>query len=241
MIVETLYLKSIHYNPPKETTEFPFSLPFLQDVNSLVFDTPITLFVGENGIGKSSFIEMIVSLFELNLEGGSKNHLFSTVDEETVLSNFCRLVRYPNYPRDMFFYRAESYFNFISESDEIEGKIGHQLYGRKLRNFSRGESLKELVNHRFFGNGLYLMDEPETGLSFQSQLELIVSLSDLVDNSSQIIMATHSPLLLYLPHAKIIELSDNGMKEVEREETQLFQNWDMFFNRKDRLIDQLFL
>lgn len=99
----SLYLKQIVYNQPSNPTTFPFNLPSISSLNKLLFDQPVTLFIGENGTGKSTIIEAIAGLMGLNLEGGSKNNSFSSYQENHLLIEQCRLIRYPKYPKDSYF------------------------------------------------------------------------------------------------------------------------------------------
>jgi predicted ATPase len=53
---------------------------------------------------------------------------------------------------------------------------------------------------------MYILDEPEAALSPQRQIQLLKRIKELITQRSQFIIATHSPILLAYPHAKIIEL-----------------------------------
>ena len=232
-----MYVKQVKFEGiPK--SEFPFNLSFVRDMNEVTLSKNVTFITGENGSGKSTFLETIADLQDLNMEGGSRNNRFSTVDAYANLSEACRLVRYPAYPKDMYFYRAESFYNLVSDLDHLG--VSDELFARNLHQFSRGESLKELISKRFFGHGLYLLDEPETGLSLQSQLEVLVMVHDLVQLDSQFIICTHSPILLMYPDADILEFSETGITAVAQEESRVIQQWDMIFQRKEAFFDQLF-
>lgn len=232
-----LYLKQLRYHEPAVSNGYPFDFPFLQQLANFDFSTAITFIVGENGVGKSTLIETIAQLMDLNLEGGSRNNRFSSYRENSQLAEACQLVRYPNYPKDAYFYRAETYYNLMTDLDELG--ISDALFAKDSHHYSRGQSFKELVSQRFFGKGLYLMDEPETGLSLSSQFELLVMMGDIVKDQSQFIIATHSPVLLMYPGAKIIELTETGLREVGYQDTQLFQEWQMLFERQGAFIQQL--
>lgn len=85
-----------------------------------------------------------------------------------------------------------------------------------------------------------MFDEPETVLSLQSQLELMVMINDLVKTDSQFIICTHSPILLMFPEANIIEMTEKGSKNISLEESQIIEQWDMVFSRKNHCFKQLF-
>lgn len=232
----TCYLKQIIYENTRNTEGHPFNLPIIPSLNELVFDTSVSFFIGENGTGKSTIIETIAGLMDLNMEGGSKNNRFSSHPESYPLLEMCRPVRYPNHPKDHYFYRAESYYNLMTDIEEtVPG-----LFNKSLHHYSRGESLSKLVSTRFFGNGFYVLDEPETGLSLAAQLSLMVMIQELVKKKSQFIIATHSPILLFFPEAKIYEFSDSGICERKRTETKVYQDWKMIFDRKEAFFDLLF-
>jgi predicted ATPase len=77
-----------------------------------------------------------------------------------------------------------------------------------------------LVNNRFGPHGVYILDEPEAALSPQRQLALLTAIHQLVEHeTSQFIIATHSPIVLAYPEAKILHLSNEGIKQVKYEET----------------------
>lgn len=230
------YLKSIIYNQPESCDYFPFDLSVLSDLEQLIFDQSVTFFIGENGTGKSTIMELIAGLMGMNLEGGSRNQVFSSYHESNPLVEACRPVRYPNHPRDNYFYRAESFYNLMTNLEEV----GSPAFDQSLHHFSRGESFYELLANRFMGKGLYLLDEPETGLSLSTQLKVMVLLKELVENRSQFIIATHSPILLFFPDAKIYEFSEKRICEKTLEETALYQEWAMVFERKSYFFEKLF-
>lgn len=232
-----MYVKQLYYEGIEEDY-FPYDLPFIKDINHLLFTKPITFITGENGVGKSTFLETIAELLGLNLEGGSKNNQFITRETQSDLAKRCRLIRYASYPKDYYFYRAESFYNLTTDLDDLG--VSSDLFDRPLHSFSRGQSIKALIQERFFGHGIYLLDEPETGLSLQSQLELMVMINDLVKTDSQFIICTHSPVLLMFPEANIIEMTEGGSKNISLEESQIIEQWDMVFSRKNHFFKQLF-
>ncbi|WP_249274389.1 AAA family ATPase [Candidatus Enterococcus clewellii] len=231
------YLKSVLYRTPDNDDTFPFTLPILSDLEKLVFDQPVTFLVGENGTGKSTVMELFAGLMGMNREGGSRNQIFSTYEESSTLIDACRPIRYPNHPRDNYFYRAETFYNLMTDMEEV----GSPAFDESLHHFSRGESFYELLSNRFMGKGLYLLDEPETGLSLSTQLKVMVLLKDLVENDSQFIIATHSPILLFFPEAKIYEFAEGQICEKTLEETTVYQEWAMIFERKSYFFEKLFL
>ncbi|WP_430603901.1 hypothetical protein IGJ02_001486 [Enterococcus sp. DIV0724b] len=233
-----LYLKGLKYDKVTTLTRFPFNLPILNDLNQLIFDKPVTFLIGENGSGKSTIIETIAGLMDLNLEGGSKNNCFVSYEEQSLLVEASRPIKYPNYPKDSYFYRAESYYNLMTDIEMIDQ--GEGVFQRELHTYSRGESFYELVSSRFFGQGFYLLDEPETGLSLSTQLQLMVLMQELIKADSQFVIATHSPVLLFFPNARIYEFTDGKIVKRALEETKIYQEWLMIFERKEHFFQNLF-
>ncbi|MDQ2756701.1 MAG: AAA family ATPase [Actinomycetota bacterium] len=74
--------------------------------------------------------------------------------------------------------------------------------------------LSLLQTRRFDSERLFFMDQPEAGLSFTAQLSLVASLASLArQRSTQVVVATHSPVVASLPGATILELDDGGFRE----------------------------
>ncbi|MFI9243995.1 AAA family ATPase [Streptomyces sp. NPDC053086] len=177
----------------------------------------MTFLVGENGAGKSTLIEAVAVAAGFNPEGGSRNFRFSTRATESVLGDHLVLTRGLHKPRTDFFLRAESYYNVASEIERLHAAGGRPLMpaygGVSAHERSHGESFLDLAIHRFGPAGLYLLDEPEAALSVQSCLALLARMHELVGQGSQFLIATHSPVLLALPGATIMEISGEGVLE----------------------------
>ena len=97
-----------------------------------------------------------------------------------------------------------------------------------------------LVRNRFRGDGVYLLDEPETGLSPQRQLALLIELIRLEQHGSQIILATHSPILLGAPGAEILSFDDDGIHPTAYEDTESCRVTKTFVNGRESLLAKLF-
>jgi predicted ATPase len=225
---------------------YPFSIPAIKAIDELAFDPKVTFFVGDNGSGKSTLIEAIAVAAKFNPEGGSRNFSFATRRSESELYRALRLVRGIRYPKDGFFLRAESYFNVATEIERLdEGGGGPPIIdgfgGVSLHEQSHGESFLALARHRFRGNGLYILDEPEAALSPQRQLSLLAIMHDLIERrSSQFVIATHSPILMAYPGAAIYHLGPTGIERVAYEDTEHYQLTRDFLNERDRYFTHLF-
>ena len=201
----------------------------------------VTFLIGENGSGKSTLLEGISVAYGFNAEGGSRNFTFSTRETHSDLCRYLRLSR-SAYPRDGFFLRAESFYNVASNIDDLDegGTLISSYGGTSLHSCSHGESFLALVEHRFGGNGLYLLDEPEAALSPARLMTLLVQIHDLAGRNSQFIIATHSPILMAYPGALIYQLSERGIEAVEYRQTEHYQLTRRFLEAPERMIDLLF-
>ena len=134
----------------------------LLDGQMININSPVTFFVGDNGTGKSTLLEAIAIAVGYNAEGGGKNFDFETRNTHSGFHGILRVSRIRP-PKDGFFLRAESFYNLASNVDDLG--VSRYYGGRSLHNQSHGESFMALVKNRFFGNGLYILDEPEAALS----------------------------------------------------------------------------
>lgn len=218
---------------------------WLREHRALPFPADVTFLMGENGTGKSTLLEAIAVAAGFNAEGGSKNFSFSTRSTHSELCD-CLTVSRQSYPRDGFFLRAESFYNLATNIDELDeaGGLGGPLInsygGISLHKQSHGESFLSLVENRFGGQGLYLLDEPEAALSPARLLTLMVHIRDLVEKNSQFIIATHSPILMAFPGAHIYQLSEHGVESVGYRETEHYQLTKAFLDNPDKMLGYLF-
>lgn len=183
---------------------------WLAHSDGLVFGRGVTFLVGENGSGKSTIVEALAVALGMNPEGGSQNFRFATRATESALGGHLDLSWGTRKPRSKFFLRAESYYNVASETEALGADQIALLGGISPHEQSHGESFVQLIRERFFPGGLYLMDEPEAALSVRGALAVLALMADLADQGSQLIVATHSPILLALPGATILEIDDEG-------------------------------
>lgn len=179
---------NLNRNKINSFDEYSFNIEIIRDFNELNFTEPVTFFIGENGTGKSTFLEAIA--MGLNAEGGTQNFNFVTKNTSSSLSNYLKISRH-NYPENNFFLRAESFYNFSSEMQRLVEEDHYfslyKYYGGNLHNCSHGESFIKLVKNRFGDNGLYILDEPEAALSPERQMTLLCLIDDLVKRGSQFI------------------------------------------------------
>lgn len=241
------YIRSINLNRHSVPTfnKYPFNIPSIRLMNQISFHPRVTFIVGENGMGKSTLLEGIAISLGFNPEGGSLNFNFSTFDSYSNLSSHLKVIKGIDKPRDGFFLRAESFYNLASNIEELDKesqggpRVIDSFGGVSLHDQSHGESFFSTFMNRFRGNGIYILDEPEAALSPLRQLSMLSRIHQLTNQNSQFIIATHSPLLMSYPSSKLLELTDNGIKESSLEETEHYKIMKQFFDNKDRLIHHL--
>ncbi|MEO5795742.1 MAG: AAA family ATPase [Rhodoferax sp.] len=221
---------------------YPFNLPAVRTLDRLEMHPKVTFFVGENGSGKSTLLEAIAVSLGFNAEGGSKNFRFGTRRSHSELHSYLRIAKGFKRPRDGFFLRAESFFNVATEIENLDEDptagpsiIGH-YGGRSLHEQSHGESFLALMNERFGGQSLFLLDEPEAALSPQRQLAVLSRMHDLVRQDAQFVIATHSPILMAYPDACIYRCGPEGVVPIAYEDTEHFQvTRDFLLDREQAL------
>lgn len=245
MFVHELKLSEL---PKHMEMTYPFGVFAVQEIlrnGGLRFERPVTFLSGDNGTGKSTILEAIAAVYGINPEGGSQNFNFHTVDSHSNLYEFIRLVRKGSLPKTKFFLRSETYYNVASELEELardpmEGELAFASYGGKsLHTRSHGEGLLSIIENRFGKDGFYLLDEPEAGLATSRQYALLQEIHRLVQAGSQLIIATHSPILMAYPDATIYQFSEEGLEVLPLEETTAFKETKLFYDDPKRMLHYL--
>ena len=194
------------------------------------------IFVGENGSGKSTLLEAVAIAYGFNPEGGSRNYSFSTYDSHSELCEAVTLKKGWKKASGGYFLRAESFYNVATkEMDYADWEHPSMRYHER----SHGESFFALIQKNFGPGGFYILDEPEAALSPQRQLSLLLEIHRLAGKGAQFLIASHSPILLGLPEAKIYSFDDGTLHEVAYEETESFQVTEMFINNREHLLSRL--
>jgi predicted ATPase len=216
---------------------YPFSIPAVQALDVLSFHPDVTFLVGENGSGKSTLLEAIALAMGFGPEGGTRNMQFKTANTVSTLYDHLRIRQSFRKPRDYFFLRAESLYNVATYADKVRYLGGYE--NKSLHSRSHGEAFLTILNHKLRGHGLYLFDEPEAALSPSRQMTALASIHNLVEDGSQFIIATHSPILLAYPRSKIVLLDADGMHDVRYEETEHYAVTRRFLNDYGRMVAEL--
>jgi predicted ATPase len=188
----------------------------------------ITILVGENGSGKSTVVEMMAEAYGLNPQGGSilASHLPPRVREtEPGAGRRLTVVREPGRHAWAYFLRADTMHSLYTYLEENPG-------GRRerLHELSHGEGFLQILRTRVNQAGFYLMDEPDAPLSFVASLGLVALLHDLAREHSQVVVATHSPIVAATPGAHILELGEWGIRPSRWTDLGIVHSWRDFLN-----------
>lgn len=242
------YLREVSLKKEKVSSfsKYPFSLPIVKNFKKIIFHPSVTFFIGENGTGKSTLLEAIAIAMGFNPEGGTKNFNFQTRKSHSVLHEYIKIIKGITPPDDGFFLRAESFYNFASNIDELDESpwggppIKNSYGGNSLHNQSHGESFFSLFMNRFSGKSIFILDEPEAALSPTKQMALLARMNDLIKERSQFIIATHSPIIMAYPNSVIYQLNNGNLEEVLYRDTEHFAITKEFINNPDKLLKILF-
>jgi predicted ATPase len=239
------YLKRLSFIPERvKPDEFPFTIPaFQRGKLQLDFERPITIIVGENGTGKSTLLEAIAVQCGFNITGGNRNHVFGRELNDAPAANAMRLSWLPRITRG-FFMRAESFFDFAHYLDEVtRGDPAYMQHygGKSLHAQSHGESFLALFTNKFRSQGIYILDEPEAALSPKRQLQFVKVMRMLeLEGESQMIIATHSPILMAYPRAQLLMFDGRVIREAALSETPHYQMTRNFVMNPKAMMDELF-
>lgn len=254
----------------KDSTAFPFNLPLVQSQPALMFTAPVTFLVGENGSGKSTFLEALALAADSIVAGSEDSAADKTLAHVRLLAD-CLKLTWTKRTRKGFFLRAEDFFGYVKRLNanraaltEDEHEIEHefrdrsdyarglalgpvrgeqraltQRYGGDLDARSHGESFFSFFRARFVTGGLYLLDEPEAPLSPLRQIALIKLIQELVPREAQFIIATHSPILMALPGATILNFDQAPPQPTTYQNLEHVRLTRDFLNAPERFLRHL--
>ena len=229
------YLRRLWIDPARvpDREAYPFCLPFLSDDFELRFERTITIIVGENGTGKSTLLEGIGVLAGYDEAGGGKGYM--SVDHSQALEKMggelSKALRASWLPKitNGWFFRAESFFS-VARYLDLAAREG---MGRPpdFLSHSHGEGFLRFFEERCQRQGIFIFDEPESALSPSRQIEFL-KLLHMMETSgrSQVIMATHSPMLMAYPNATLLRLTKHGLEPVTVEQTDHYKTMREFFD-----------
>jgi predicted ATPase len=218
---------------------FPFDVPAVASADRLDLDAPVTLIAGDNGSGKSTIVEAIAEAMGFAVEGGELERSGELpAVPRPVLGGALHPVLTSSKPRNGYYLRAESFFNvagFVDSGGTFSPDLS--LYGDvPLHEQSHGESFLALAANRFGGDSLYVLDEPEAALSVTGELALLAIVVRASRAGAQFVIATHSPILLACPDARIYELDEDGLGPCEYDDLQAVRLTRGFLDAPERFI-----
>jgi predicted ATPase len=232
-----MHLKEVTFHSQKYPAEdcYPFNLPLYHKTKQLTFDSPVTLFVGENGTGKSTLLEAIAAACNIHIWRDTQR---SRPDYNPYEDKFYQYISVVwsngRVPGSFFGSKVFQYFAELLDEWAVadRGQLNY-FGGKSLTTQSHGQSLMSFFRSRYRIKGLYLLDEPETALSPRSQIELLNILENMsADGHAQFIIATHSPLLLACPQAAIYTFDKSPIQPIQYEQTDHYRVY------KDFMIDR---
>jgi predicted ATPase len=218
------YLKRVWLDPSRieDRKAYPFCLTFLLDDFELSFDRPITIIAGENGTGKSTLLEGIAVLAGYDEAGGGKG--YRPVDhsdaQEAMGGELSEALRASWLPKvtNGWFFRAESFFSVARYLDAVGSPTADFL------SHSHGEGFMRFFEERCQRQGIFIFDEPESALSPARQMEFLKLMRRMEESTiCQVIMATHSPMLMAYPNARLLRLSKYGLEPVTVKDTDHYK------------------
>jgi predicted ATPase len=233
------YLIGLRRDSGAPAAGFPFDVPAVAQIEALRLDAPVTLLAGDNGTGKSTIVEAAAQAMGFAPEGGELERLGELpAVPRPVLDGALHPVLGATRPRTGYFLRAESFFNVAAFVDGGSTFApDRSLYGDvPLHGQSHGQSFLALAANRFAGQGLYLLDEPEAALSVTGALALLAVVTRAARDGAQFVIATHSPVLLACPGARLYELDDAGVSRRDYDELEVVRTTRAFLQAPERFL-----
>ena len=260
------YIEAIRINTDKRHP-FPFDVPAVKFAKNVNLDAPVSFIIGDNGTGKSTLLETLAYRLQLpHMDGAGYGK--KCFEAARTLVQYLEVDYKVDRPIG-FLFRAEDFGDLMNSVERQDARLHAQLdalhgtvpdhivqemkdnanlqlfhmrkdYGQELRSFSHGEAYLHIMQEKVKQRGIYILDEPEAALSPAKQLALIHFIREhLKDHRSQFIIATHSPILMAYPGAKIHEVNADGMKETKLEDTEHFAITKSFLNDPEMFLRHL--
>lgn len=227
------HLTKVTLHPEKYPSDchYPFSLPIFNQTKRMLFEFPVTFFVGENGTGKSTFLEALAKASNIHIWRKCEGARYQINQYEKQLHKYISL-EWANGNVPGTFFGSEIFNDFRRILDSWASSDPGQLKyfgGESLVTQSHGQSIMSYFRACYSRRGLYFLDEPETALSPKSQLELMDILRENGKaGHAQFIIATHSPILLAFEDAEIYSFDNSPAGAIEYQETEHYKIYKRF-------------
>ena len=217
-----------------------YDIPAIRQLrdDGLDLTEPVTVIVGENGSGKSTFVEAVAQSWRSRLTAAVTHWGPPQASEDTDLHWTLRLQSSKPLAQGGCFLRAEAMHGLFGAIDTSDS--GTRAFGGTLNTRSHGESFLAYLESRLTERGLFILDEPEAALSFTSSLRLLSLIGLITDAGSQVVLATHSPVLAAFPGADLLEFGEDGIHRREWQELELVTYWQGFLDRPQDYLRHLF-
>jgi predicted ATPase len=245
------FIRSFSINTDKQHP-FPFNIPAVRFAKEVALGEKVTVFIGDNGTGKSTLLESIAYAVDLPLIGGRIGGASPSFAAAKEIKPYLE-IQWKWELRKGFFFRAEDFSHFIDGVDREREKIAMELidlkgkvddsvikqmrenmnyagfrmrkqYGQDMQAFSHGEAYLTILQTRIMDKGIFILDEPEAALSPLKQLSLLAFIMQvLAGGNTQFLIATHSPILMGIPDALLYEIREDGMERVAYKETDHYR------------------
>jgi predicted ATPase len=239
------YLRRIELLPDRveNWTSYPFCLPLFQSREfELTFDRPITIVVGENGTGKSTLLEALAVFAGYDEAGGGKGYM--PVDHSRALDAnggaLAKALKASWLPKitSGWFFRAETFYSVARYLDVSAVEVGQ--VPPNFLSHSHGEGFLRFFGERCERQGLYIFDEPESALSPTRQIEFVKILRRMEQSRvCQVIIATHAPMIMAYPGARLLRLNKYGLEDVPLHQIEHYRIMREFFLDPDLFVDSM--
>ena len=252
------------------STIFPFSVPIIKSLLKLELKADVTILIGENGSGKSTFLEGLACSIGSISVGDQSLQSDPTLFHARLLSETIKL-GWNEKTRKGFFMRAEDFFQYTKKMNAMKAELEEEIvrvdrefknrsktaqlyarsgfagqsaaienrYGKDLDAHSHGEAFIDFFSSRFVPGGIYLLDEPEAPLSPLRQISFLMMIKEMVENNSQFIIATHSPIIMAYPGASIISFDGTEIEEIPYEQISSVKLMKNFLNYPESYLQHL--
>jgi predicted ATPase len=238
-----MHLKRVQIWPQKFPVHdrYPFNLDIFSRPLTIDVHYPVTFFVGENGTGKSTLLQAISRRCNIYIwRGQSRSRFQYNLHEEQFYTAV--EVEWTGDAVAGSFFASEIFNNFAQILDEwaaMDPGLLKYFGGKSLMVQSHGQSLMSFFKSRFKIEGLYLLDEPETALSPGSLIDLLKLIRQTSQaGHAQFIVATHSPILLACPGARIYRFGPSALEPVAYQETEHFRIYRSFMQDPDKYLQE---